>query len=374
MFCARPKQNTEHCFGPSLAWLSCVPVQDLLRQICEEALCHSLAAERRHNEAKQWEASKVTHIATASRNLICMRFAKEREANALALADAVRRLHKAEWLNPRCLSWRETEMRPEGARYSEEGWAVKKGLSVPCRVEASAAPGAGLERTLPRGSSSGPKRTLSAREVDELIADRDALVLAARAKVQALMSSFDTPITRPQWAAWLEDNLGEFQARMQAAPPATSLEEHTAAGAAGFTSARATYPATGDHCGIQNGVGGELGRAHWVARHPDRHREDDVLPRAPRPQDFLHRLGAQPCGARCPELRAHVRLRLGDVIGLTNEDAISAFGQDSLWRGEVLQELGWAASDLLAPRELAFRSAAAAATAAAGVAWRFSYA
>ena len=56
------------------AWLLSPPVQELFDQLAEVLISHSLAAERRHAEVKQWEGSKFTHIAAASRNAIATRY------------------------------------------------------------------------------------------------------------------------------------------------------------------------------------------------------------------------------------------------------------------------------------------------------------
>ena len=79
----------------ALAWMSSVPVQEFLELISHELFLHSLEVERRAAQVKQWEGSKVTHIATASCNNICVRFAKERETKALAIEDAMEKLRKA---------------------------------------------------------------------------------------------------------------------------------------------------------------------------------------------------------------------------------------------------------------------------------------
>ena len=55
-------------------WLLRPAVQELFDKICEACLATSLPVERRHAEIKKWEASKLTHIATASRNAIQMRY------------------------------------------------------------------------------------------------------------------------------------------------------------------------------------------------------------------------------------------------------------------------------------------------------------
>ena len=48
------------------AWLVGTSVQNLVDTLCELTFATSLAVERAHSEVKKWEASKLTHIATAS--------------------------------------------------------------------------------------------------------------------------------------------------------------------------------------------------------------------------------------------------------------------------------------------------------------------
>jgi len=47
--------------------------------------------------------------------------------------------------------------------------------------------------------------------------ERAALVEAAQAEVATLLASSATPITRPQWAVWLDEHLAEFHERMKTA-------------------------------------------------------------------------------------------------------------------------------------------------------------
>ena len=56
------------------------------------------------------------------------------------------------------------------------------------------------------------------QEDSDLAARKEALLQAAKAEVEDVMSRSDIPITRPQWAAWLDDNLAEFHERMKTAP------------------------------------------------------------------------------------------------------------------------------------------------------------
>ena len=61
----------------AIAWLASPPVQNFIVEAIAEMFASSMEVERRHAQAKKWEATRVSHIATASCNLICPRFAKE---------------------------------------------------------------------------------------------------------------------------------------------------------------------------------------------------------------------------------------------------------------------------------------------------------
>ena len=161
-------------------------------------------------EVKQWEQSKVTRIATASRNLICARYAKERETKAGEIAAATKRLQKLHKTTSTAMAWRED--RPVGIRFESNARANPLG--------------SGRERT----SSVGHKRArcpsapiaigpnapswvgAPADKLAGLAVERDGLIRDAQAEVDRLMASGGgVPITRLQWAAWLDDNLAEFK-------------------------------------------------------------------------------------------------------------------------------------------------------------------
>ena len=87
------------------AWLLRTAVQDFLDKLCEIVMGSSLPVERAHSEVKKWEASKLTHIAVASRNMILMRFLKWREEECrkiLAKQQALRRVART---NLQALLW-----------------------------------------------------------------------------------------------------------------------------------------------------------------------------------------------------------------------------------------------------------------------------
>ena len=78
-------QGTAHGDGTrtsellALEWMASAPVQGFIYQLCEESLASSPPVERRLGEVKQWETSRSTNIATASRNMLVVRYAKQRD-------------------------------------------------------------------------------------------------------------------------------------------------------------------------------------------------------------------------------------------------------------------------------------------------------
>ena len=51
----------------------------------------------------------------------------------------------------------------------------------------------------------------------DFVARKEALLATAKAQVEDIMSMCDLPITRPQWAAWIDANADEFHGRMKTA-------------------------------------------------------------------------------------------------------------------------------------------------------------
>ena len=102
----------------AIRWLASDSVQGFVEQLCEEGLCTSLAAERCMAEAKRWESCKVTHIATASRDMICARFSKQRELKALEIDRAERNLRRSKACSRTALVWKEDALRPHGRPFA----------------------------------------------------------------------------------------------------------------------------------------------------------------------------------------------------------------------------------------------------------------
>jgi len=208
----------------ALTWLSSLLVQEFMCQLCEETLATSLPVERRLGEVKQWETAKRTNIATASRNMLVVRFAKLREKLAGMHAAALRKLRKAEKTTRTALAWQTDPSKCRvGTRtrwtQSNQGAPMAKFVHTPqklrtaCQAKSVHTPQKKKLRTprpTPEKQSAGGGQDLAAR--------REALLATAKAECQSIVSMCDLPITRPQWAAWLDDNIGEFHERMKTAP------------------------------------------------------------------------------------------------------------------------------------------------------------
>ena len=178
------------------------PVQEFLEQLCKKFVCHSLDVERKVAQVKLWETSKVTHIATASQNNICARFAKDREEKSVAIDHALKALRKAK------------RMKSSNAGWKSDGIRFKKGNSFNSADTV-------CEQRHPLGSKqlSGAKRALDQDAVDR-VSEKSRLeqyVIDAQLEVDRLLQRCMVPITRSQWSVWLDDNIDEFRQRMQTA-------------------------------------------------------------------------------------------------------------------------------------------------------------
>ena len=61
----------------AISYIASSPVQEALELLFVRATASTLDVERRHAEAKKWEASKLTHVAIAARNCFLQRYARE---------------------------------------------------------------------------------------------------------------------------------------------------------------------------------------------------------------------------------------------------------------------------------------------------------
>ena len=203
----------ERCEMDAISWLASVPLQEFIEKVCSEALASSLEVERRMAQTKKWESSKATHAATASRNMICARFAKNREAKSLALATAMRRLERARHTTVGSLRWQERgSIRPEGVPWSSQWQPFQGALRPQVPFQPKAASWSHVRAQRSQAVSTAARETLQLKE------KQAELIQSSQRDVDRLLRCSDTPITRPQWAAWLDDNIQEFSERMKTAP------------------------------------------------------------------------------------------------------------------------------------------------------------
>ena len=192
----------------ALAFMMSDAVQEFLEQICKELLCHSLDVERKVAQVKLWESSKVTHIATASQNNICARFAKDREEKSEAIDRAFKALRKARKMRTSNSLLKVPEQQPGyGSRFRHGNSFNSIDGDAVC------------EQRHPVEQRSGVKRALNQEEADR-VSEKNRLaqcVMDAQLEVDRLVQSCMVPITRSQWSLWLDDNIDEFRKRMQTA-------------------------------------------------------------------------------------------------------------------------------------------------------------
>jgi len=193
------------------AWLQSLPVQELLDKLAEVLLAHSLDVERRHAEVKQWEASKLSHIATVSRNAMTTRYLRWRDEMCDALQLHTRSLRRSVRTNIQALEWQQpTAVRPVGIR-----WSASRSTSF--GSEASEPPASSAKsgpRASPASSSTASSATGVIGHRDALVERKASLVANARAGFDNLLKSLCVPVTRTQWEEWLSDNLAEFRETM----------------------------------------------------------------------------------------------------------------------------------------------------------------
>ena len=192
------------------AWLVSKPVQDCLDQFCHVAMASSLTVERSHREVKKWEASKLTHIAVASRNAICMRFLKWRQEQCEAVACKQQALRRAVRTNLQSLAWQASPAnRPVGVRRRGSGAGLPPAAGQPPAAE-DGEDGADEAAGLAMSAHVAQHREALAEQKRGLLAKADR-------ELKELLASFVAPVTRPQWAEWLSHNSAEFRERMRTA-------------------------------------------------------------------------------------------------------------------------------------------------------------
>ena len=201
------------------AWLQSPHVQELLDKLAEVLLTHSLDVERRHAEVKQWEASKLSHIATVSRNAMTTRYLRWRNEMVDALQHHTRSVRRSVRTNIQALGWQQpATVRPVGVRWSAtrqpDADADTSEPPASSAKRSSEPPASSAKRSgQAQASSASSSTAASSREVD-LVEQKASLVANARAGFDNLLHSLCVPVTRTQWEDWLSDNIVEFRETM----------------------------------------------------------------------------------------------------------------------------------------------------------------
>ena len=230
----------------ALLWMSSTPVQEFIEQLCNHMLCHSLDAERKAAQVKHWESSKVVHIGTASMHNICCRFAKQREEKALAISAAAKRVRQLRYTNRSSNAWKlsrpagitfqpgsenpkisPSSQQPNpnpihiGSQKKEEGGRQRDRFERSSSFKSS---GSSSCLSDPRSQQPGVKRKLdqSLEPADPhalaaLVSETSRLLTEASDELTRLLSCCVVPVTRFQWASWLDENITEFRSRMATA-------------------------------------------------------------------------------------------------------------------------------------------------------------
>ena len=194
------------------SYLLSKPVQDLLEEFASVALASSLQAERGHAEVKKWEASKLTHIAVASRNAICMRYLKWRDEQCRLVACKQQALRRAVRTNLQALAWKASPQICPMPRW-------RPATGGPPQAAAPGQPPAVAERDPEADAAAGHAMSAFVAEHRQALEEQKrAQLRTADVELKQLLDTFTLPVTRPQWAEWLSNNIAEFRAKMQTAP------------------------------------------------------------------------------------------------------------------------------------------------------------
>ena len=101
----------------AVSFLASKPVQDMLDNTFARATASSLDVERKHAEARRWETSKLTHVATAARNCFLQRYLRERLQASKLFEQAQRNVRRASHVATTSLEWEtQPQARPFGRR------------------------------------------------------------------------------------------------------------------------------------------------------------------------------------------------------------------------------------------------------------------
>ena len=147
----------------------------MLNKSAEIMLANSLPAERRHAEVQMWEASKLTHIATASRNAITMRFLWWRLEMCQLIAFYDKEVRRSVRANMQSLAWEQ----PGAAAIRHVGVQV-----TPARQSSHRR----AEAVQPQAAASAPSAPLAVSSMSRYIRD-NRVALEARKEQKRMMEA-----------------------------------------------------------------------------------------------------------------------------------------------------------------------------------------
>ena len=178
----------------AIAFLSRPAVQQSLELLFERGTASTLEVERRHAQARRWEAAKLTHVGNASRKFILQRYLRERLAESQAIARAEEAWRRSKHCHTHNLVWaQQPEARPAGSRF---------------------------------GAVQADPPTAKAAPTEEMRVEAAAMKAASKASLDALLAKGGMPITRFQWRLWMADHGSEFRELMRTEPQARKDRSH----------------------------------------------------------------------------------------------------------------------------------------------------
>ena len=203
-----------------IAFLARDDVQEMLVTFLVGVAASTLEVERRHAQAKRWEARRLSHVATASRDCILRRYRAERAASEAQDAALRADRAKAQKMNKWSAAWQRClGLRPEGQRFCRE-WSAQP--QAPPQPQARARGGGARADQGRHGGGSNKRQRLSqgpSADADEM----RTYVAEHETDPQEEVAQFREAVAR-RWAAHqaqrrlhvVPSGLGEWVKHLQA--------------------------------------------------------------------------------------------------------------------------------------------------------------
>ena len=145
--------------------------------------------------------------------MLVVRYAKQREVLAQALARAMQKLRRAQGTRVQSLAFREDS--GVASRFQAHGNGARESSCLATPQKKLRKTRDSPEKQAVRTAHGHGARTAEGEQ--DLVARKESLLATAKAQVDDIMPMCALPITRPQWAAWLDANINEFHGRMKTA-------------------------------------------------------------------------------------------------------------------------------------------------------------